>query len=382
MKLSAKALTASLAFLLSGGGLAWRASTADAGIGKAVGAFASRAKTGVEVEAVLRVPEPEPRAVMEIAAVAATVTPAPVPPRDGHTLLPIIGGDCPPPLPGRFGRPPSLAARAWPEFGVAAVAACGGTADPGEFGDYGESADFAEPGEWKPEDAGDAAIREESLPGLLTEEQARLQVMEMFGGEAAQFSRESDLAYAYAAAKRALRERGIALADVETLAVIDFTLPSFERRLALYNPRTGEESRHLVAHGHHSGTLNVESFSNVPGSLQSSPGLYRVGRHYHGEHGPAIRLHGLDPGINDQAYARDVVMHAAWYVSYRTILENQLELGVPRIGRSHGCPAVSPEDMPIVEGKLQPGSYLFIYPAPRRMPDFSIDDQQVEGSLR
>lgn len=205
-------------------------------------------------------------------------------------------------------------------------------------------------------------------PPKVTEEKARSQVLSMFGGESTYRSSESDMAHAYAAARKALRSQGIRMANVKMLAVIDFTLPSFDRRLALYNPRTGEESRHLVAHGHHSGELYVRSYSNIPGSLQSSPGLYRIGRHYNGEHGRAIRLHGLQKDINNLAHKRDVVLHAAWYVSYKTILENQIELGVPRIGRSHGCPAVSAEDLPQVLSKLQPGSYLFIYPVPAYVP--------------
>ena len=206
------------------------------------------------------------------------------------------------------------------------------------------------------------------MPPPITEAEARTTVLNLLGGEAEYRAKESDMALAYAAAKKALRQQGVHLSKVKMLAIIDFTLPSFDRRLAIYNPRTGEESRHLVAHGHHSGELYLQSYSNVPGSLQSSPGLYRVGTHYGGEHGPSIRLHGLQKDINDLAYKRDVVLHSAWYVSYKTILENQIELGVPRIGRSHGCPVVSADDLPEVLQKLRPGSYLFIYPVPAYVP--------------
>ncbi|MEZ5326686.1 MAG: murein L,D-transpeptidase catalytic domain family protein [Verrucomicrobiales bacterium] len=216
------------------------------------------------------------------------------------------------------------------------------------------------PGEYPPE--------ADAEPAPITEAEARATVLNLLGGEAEYRAQESDMALAYAAAKKALRQRGIRLSNVKALAIIDFTLPSYDRRLAIYNPRTGEESRHLVAHGHHSGDLYVRSYSNVPGSLQSSPGLYRVGEQYTGEHGRSIRLHGLQKDINDYAFKRDVVLHSAWYVSYKTILENQLELGVPRIGRSHGCPAVSADDLPDVLQKLKPGSYLFIYPVPAYVP--------------
>ncbi|MCB1099073.1 MAG: murein L,D-transpeptidase catalytic domain family protein [Verrucomicrobiae bacterium] len=218
-------------------------------------------------------------------------------------------------------------------------------------------------------------------PAPITEAEARATVLNLLGGEAEYRAQESDMALAYAAAKKALRQQGIRLANVKALAIIDFTLPSYDRRLAIYNPRTGEESRHLVAHGHHSGDLYVRSYSNVPGSLQSSPGLYRVGEQYTGEHGRSIRLHGLQKDINDYAFKRDVVLHSAWYVSYKTILENQLELGVPRIGRSHGCPAVSAEDLPDVLQKLKPGSYLFIYPVPAYVPS-PLPEVQAIPALR
>ena len=204
----------------------------------------------------------------------------------------------------------------------------------------------------------------------LTEQQARERVMQLFGGPMEFAHNESDLAHAYAAARRALKRQGIQLNEVPALAIIDFTLPSYENRLAIYDPRSGRESRHLVAHGSRTGKLKAQVFSNIPGSNHSSPGLYRVGEHYDGKHGAALRLHGLEPGVNDRAFQRNIVLHAAWYVSYKTILENQIELGVPRIGRSQGCPAVSAHDLSEILEKLKPGSFLYIYPVPPPFPEF------------
>ncbi len=146
--------------------------------------------------------------------------------------------------------------------------------------------------------------------------------------------------------------------DFECLGVIDFDSPSFFRRLAIYD-RTGKVSTYLVSHGSRSGGVSATEFSNEPGSHQSSLGLFRVGETYEGKHGVSRRLHGLEEGINDLAEKRYIVIHSAGYVSYPSILENIWEGEGPRLGRSHGCPAVSKDDYDEVLELLVEGSYLY-----------------------
>ena len=64
---------------------------------------------------------------------------------------------------------------------------------------------------------------------------------------------------------------------------------------------------------------------------------------------------GLDPGFNDNALARAIVMHGAPYVS-EAIAER---LG--RLGRSWGCPALRPEIARTVIDTLKGGALLFAY---------------------
>jgi hypothetical protein len=121
------------------------------------------------------------------------------------------------------------------------------------------------------------------------------------------------------------------------LTVIDYTLPSAQRRLWVLDLATGQVlARELVAHGRESGEALAERFSNTAGSLQSSLGTFLTGDVYRGRHGRSLRLFGLDRGLNDQAASRAIVIHGADYVS------DDFVRRVGRLGRSHGCPAVNP----------------------------------------
>lgn len=155
-------------------------------------------------------------------------------------------------------------------------------------------------------------------------------------------------------AHRCAASRGEVLRPL--LAVIDYSRPSTDRRLWMVDTTSGRVLRQeLVAHGRGSGDLFAESFSNEHESHQTSLGLF-VGRNvYQGEHGLSLRLIGLEPGINDKAYERAIVMHGAWYVGE----DHVARWG--RLGRSHGCPALAPEvTASVIEG-LRDGAALFAY---------------------
>src|SRR5690606_26867910 len=99
------------------------------------------------------------------------------------------------------------------------------------------------------------------------------------------------------------------------LVVIDYTRPSTQRRLWLFDLRKGTVIKHdYVAHGRGSGGNVPTRFSNVEGSYQSSIGLLAGAETYQGENGYSLRLDGLEPGVNDRARERALVMHGADYV--------------------------------------------------------------------
>ncbi|WP_417567967.1 murein L,D-transpeptidase catalytic domain family protein [Marinobacter sp.] len=142
----------------------------------------------------------------------------------------------------------------------------------------------------------------------------------------------------------------------QRLAVIDFSLPSSEERLWIFDLEKGKLLlRDLVAHGKNSGNFESTEFSNKEGSYQSSIGLFQASESYYGKHGYALRLDGLEPGINDHARQRAIVIHGADYVSDSWVSK------YGRIGRSHGCPAVDNQVIRQVVDNLKGGQLVFKY---------------------
>ncbi|NTV02068.1 MAG: murein L,D-transpeptidase catalytic domain family protein [Chlorobiaceae bacterium] len=156
--------------------------------------------------------------------------------------------------------------------------------------------------------------------------------------------------------------------ELRTLAVVDYSKPSFMKRMAVIDLRSGRRWYCRVAHGRNSGELLARSFSNVPESNMSSLGLFRVGNAYSGDHGLALRLDGLDSLRNGNAAPRDIVVHSADYVSIPYILWNLATLEGPRIGRSNGCFVVSRGDIGPVAERLGHGGFIYSWngnPEPR-----------------
>lgn len=149
---------------------------------------------------------------------------------------------------------------------------------------------------------------------------------------------------------------GGAAARPERLAVIDYTRPSTTRRLWLFDLGKGSLLKHdYVAHGRGSGGNVPTRFSNVEGSYQSSIGLFAGAETYQGNNGYSLRLDGLEPGVNDHARERLLVMHGADYVDP---VQGQRQ---GRLGRSWGCPALRPEVTREVIDALKDGQLLFAY---------------------
>ncbi|HYH09140.1 MAG TPA: murein L,D-transpeptidase catalytic domain family protein [Thermoanaerobaculia bacterium] len=142
----------------------------------------------------------------------------------------------------------------------------------------------------------------------------------------------------------------------DILTVIDYSLPSSQPRLFVFNLATRKLLfRELVAHGKNSGGDRTTFFSNSPGSLATSIGLFVTADTYNGGNGYSLRLKGLDEGFNDMAWDRLIVMHGASYVS-RTAIN-----ALGRLGRSWGCPAVRKEVARKIIDTVRGGSAVFAY---------------------
>ena len=141
-----------------------------------------------------------------------------------------------------------------------------------------------------------------------------------------------------------------------TLTVIDYSKPSSEKRLWVYDLATRELLyEELVAHGQGTGANIASKFSNNNDSHQTSLGLFVTDTTYVGKNGYSLRLDGLDKGINDRARERAIVMHGAPYVSQEFVKANG------RLGRSWGCPAVSNAVAKQLIDRVKGGGLVFAY---------------------
>ena len=139
------------------------------------------------------------------------------------------------------------------------------------------------------------------------------------------------------------------------ITVVDFTKSSREKRMWIVDILNKKLLLNTwVAHGQGSGGDLADHFSNTNESHQSSLGFYVTDDVYFGKHGRSLRLDGMDEGFNNAARNRAIVVHAADYVSPGAITQ----LG--RLGRSHGCPAVSPEVSDMVINTIKGKTLLFI----------------------
>lgn len=140
------------------------------------------------------------------------------------------------------------------------------------------------------------------------------------------------------------------------LTIIDFSLPSSVNRFFVINLNSNRViCRSLVAHGKNSGELYARRFSNALQSYQSALGFYITGDPYKGGQGYSLLLEGLEPGFNDMARERSIVIHGADYVTSRYIKL------YGRLGRSLGCPALPPALASRIIDLIKNGSVLFSY---------------------
>ena len=141
------------------------------------------------------------------------------------------------------------------------------------------------------------------------------------------------------------------------LTIIDYSKPSSNNRFWVINLDTNRVLfRELVAHGIGSGDLYSTNFSDRMDSKQSSIGMYVTNEApYRGRHGYSLRLIGLEPGFNGNAYKRAIVIHGASYVCQEWVEEHGI------LGQSWGCPALNPRDLKRIINTIAGGTLVFAY---------------------
>ena len=140
------------------------------------------------------------------------------------------------------------------------------------------------------------------------------------------------------------------------LVLIDYSLPSLQPRLWVFDlEHTQLLYEEYVAHGKGSGENYAQRFSNLDDSHATSLGLFLTGDAYEGHNGHSLRLEGLEPGTNDHAMQREIVMHGAAYV------DPVIGKAQGRLGRSWGCPALRREIAAPLIDSVKQGNFVFAY---------------------
>lgn len=144
--------------------------------------------------------------------------------------------------------------------------------------------------------------------------------------------------------------------EKQLLTIVDFSLPSTEKRLWVLDMASNEVLFHTyVAHGTNTGGNMATAFSDTPNSLQSSLGFYVTAETYYGRNGLSLFIDGMEKGFNSNARARYVVIHGADYANPDFIKRNG------RLGRSYGCPAVPTALTQDIIDTIKGQSVLFVY---------------------
>lgn len=146
------------------------------------------------------------------------------------------------------------------------------------------------------------------------------------------------------------------LKNKKIITIIDYSKPSAKERFFVIDLENRKLLYHtLVAHGKNSGEYSATKFSNENGSLKSCLGFFITGETYSGKQGYSLRLDGLEPGFNDKARKRAIVIHGADYVSREVANE------YGRLGKSWGCPALPLNLNRQIIDKISDGSLVFVY---------------------
>lgn len=117
----------------------------------------------------------------------------------------------------------------------------------------------------------------------------------------------------YQTALQAMQKHNANVKKNKYIVIIDYDLTILQKRLWLIDIQTQKTILHTrVSHAWKSGFLKARTFSNTPGSNQSSTGSFVAAEAYYGQFGYAMRIDGLEEN-NNQARKRAIVFHAHYW---------------------------------------------------------------------
>lgn len=146
----------------------------------------------------------------------------------------------------------------------------------------------------------------------------------------------------------------------DRLVFIDMTEPSSIERLYLYDIQNGMiVDSFFVAHGIESSSetepTKAVSFSNSSKGRKTSIGAMYTGGVFKSKYGMALKLFGLELGVNDNVYARGIIIHGAPYVSSKYVREHG------GCGCSFGSFAVGMDVCDVLINEIKDGVFTYVF---------------------
>lgn len=171
--------------------------------------------------------------------------------------------------------------------------------------------------------------------------------------------------------------------NMDYLVLVDFDLHESNPRMWVVNRKKGTSEVFKVAHGSNSDPDkdgSADQFSNVSGSHQSSLGAMVFKKQYGKKDGGwskfdyALKIEGLQKGLNENVQDRAIVFHSSNYVN---------DVRGKMIGDSWGCFAVSTATAQRIIDMIDDGALLFAYhKSLDKAPEVEGGEHSVEKAVK
>ena len=144
----------------------------------------------------------------------------------------------------------------------------------------------------------------------------------------------------------------------DRLILVDYSKSSSKERFYVIDMKTKKvEYSTYVAHAKSSGWRYASHFSNKVNSSESAIGRFKTQpTTYYGKNGTSLRIIGLDKGLNDNTFKRDIVIHGSFYVGEKWMRKHD---GFQ--GRSLGCFAIPHSVYMDIIPKITNGVVMYVY---------------------